>query len=149
MHLGVEATRMVGDWRGIGRYTRQLLRHFARLRPELRLTLYTDSRDQFATLVGELAPLGYGPERSGVAMVRALKSDPPQLIWYPWNRTKHFSRAAHMVVTVHDLAPFHFRYRSWLRQGLQRKIERRFRESAERADLIITDSAHSADPTRR
>lgn len=144
MHLGVEATRMAEDWRGIGRYTRQLLRHFARLRPELRVTLYSDGPDDDdARLRSELLVLGFGTDRGVVAPVRELRSAPPDLAWYPWNKTKHFSRSPRMVVTIHDLVPFHFRYHSWFRQGIQRKVERRFRETAARADLILTDSAHA------
>jgi glycosyltransferase involved in cell wall biosynthesis len=144
MHLGVEATRMAEDWRGIGRYTRQLLRHFARLRPELSLTLYADSSpDESRQLRDELLALGYQDHRGHLAPIRELRTHPPDLAWYPWNKTKHFSRARRMVVTIHDLVPFHYRYRSWFKQGVQRKIERRFRETADRADLILTDSVHS------
>jgi glycosyltransferase involved in cell wall biosynthesis len=144
MHLGVEATKMAGDGRGIGRYVRQLLRQFARLRPDLRVTLYTDGPAAAdARLRAELLAMGYGPDRGGVAKVRGLRSAPPELAWYPWNKTKHFSRSPWMAVTIHDLAPFHFQYRSWLKRGLQRHIEKRFRETAARADLILTPSACS------
>jgi len=145
MHLGVEATRMAEDWRGIGRYTRQLLRHFARLRPDLSVTLYADSSAEEARqLREELVALGYQGHRGHVSPIRELRTHPPDLAWYPWNKTKYFSRAHRMAVTIHDLVPFHYRYRSWFKQGVQRKIERRFRETADRADLILTDSVHSA-----
>ena len=143
MHLGVEAVAMAGDLRGIGRYTRRLLSHFARLRPGLRVTLYTDSTGKASALAAELPGLGYGPERGAVARTGSLRADPPDLAWYPWNKTKHFSSARRMVVTIHDLVPFHFRHRGWHRQRLQRKVERRFRETASRADLILTDSEYS------
>ncbi|MEO8030303.1 MAG: glycosyltransferase family 1 protein [Gemmatimonadota bacterium] len=151
MHLGVEASRMAEDWRGIGRYTRQLLRHFASLRPDLRVTLFADAKpDEAIQLKAELAGMGYEPGRGALAPLRALQTDPPELAWYPWNKTKYFSRAPRMVVTIHDLVPFHFRYRSWFKQGVQRKIERRFRQTAERADLILTDSVHAgADIVRQ
>ena len=141
MHLGVEATKMAGDGRGIGRYTRQLLRQFVVLSPDLRVTLYTKGpADQDARLREELLGMGYGPGRGAVAHVRALRSAPPDVAWYPWNKTKYFSRAPRMALTLHDIAPFHFRYRTWLKRGLQRHIEGRFRETAGRADLILTDS---------
>lgn len=137
---------MAEDWRGIGRYTRQLLRHFARLRPDLEVTLYADpTADEARQLAAELVTLGYGPERGRLAPVRALRSAPPDLAWYPWNKTKYFSRARRMAVTIHDLVPFHFRYRSWRHWGVQRKVERRFRETATRADLILTDSNHAGE----
>ncbi|HTO74058.1 MAG TPA: glycosyltransferase family 1 protein, partial [Gemmatimonadales bacterium] len=142
MHLGVEATKMAGDGRGIGRYTRQLLRQFATLRPGLRVTLYTKGpADQDSRLRDELVQMGYPPDRGAVAHIRGLRSAPPDLAWYPWNKTKYFSRAPHMALTLHDIAPFHFKYRTWLKRGLQRHIEGRFRETASRADLIVTDSA--------
>ncbi len=151
MHLGVEASRMAEDWRGIGRYTRQLLRHFARLRPELRVTLYADpTLAEASQLNAELLDLGYQAGRGFLAPLRELRTAPPDLAWYPWNKTKYFSRSPRMVVTIHDLVPFHFRYQSWFKQGVQRKIERRFRETAERADLILTDSVHAgADIVRQ
>ncbi|MFI5235244.1 MAG: glycosyltransferase family 4 protein [Gemmatimonadales bacterium] len=143
MHLGIEATYMANEWRGIGRYARQLLRHFARLRPDLRLTLYAETPEKRAALAAELPVLGFGAERSGVADVSALRSDPPELAWYPWNKTKYFSRARRMVVTIHDLGPFHHPYREWWRGLDQWKREYRVRKTAARADLILTDSAYS------
>lgn len=58
MHLGVESASMAGDLRGIGRYTRRLLSHFARLRPDLRITLYVDSAATARALAPELPGLG-------------------------------------------------------------------------------------------
>ena len=36
MHLGIEATKMLGERRGIGRYVRNLLRQFVLQRPAMR-----------------------------------------------------------------------------------------------------------------
>ncbi|MGH7589835.1 MAG: hypothetical protein ACREL2_00235 [Gemmatimonadales bacterium] len=140
MHLGVEATAMAGDRRGIGRYTRQVLSHGARLRPDLRITLYAEGGRDIGTLEDELSSLGYGAGRGAVVPVARLRVYPPDLVWYPWNKTKHFASSRWMVLTIHDLVPFHFRSQGWHRGWFQRKLERRFRVSAARADLILTDS---------
>ncbi|MFI5235242.1 MAG: hypothetical protein ACHQXA_05970 [Gemmatimonadales bacterium] len=39
---------MANEWRAIGRYARQLRRHFARLRPDLRFTLYAERPEKLA-----------------------------------------------------------------------------------------------------
>lgn len=143
MHLGVEAVAMPTDRRGIGRYARQVLAHCARLHPDLRVTLYAEPGGDLRELEAELPGLGLGGARGAVAPVSRLRIDPPEIVWYPWNKTKHFTSARRTVLTIHDLVPFHFRRRGWHRAFFQRKIERRFRESAARADLILTDSAYS------
>lgn len=143
MHLGVETASMAGDRRGIGRYTRRLLFHFAGLRPDLRVTLYVDSARKAPALAAELPGLGYGPERGAVARVGSLRDDPPDLLWYPWGRITHRATDLRTVVTIHDLAPFHFRQASWLRRLDRWRRQRRVRRTARLADWIITDSDFS------
>ncbi|MFI5235245.1 MAG: glycosyltransferase family 4 protein [Gemmatimonadales bacterium] len=145
MHLGVETASMAGDLRGIGRYTRRLLSHFARLRPDLRVTLYTDSARKARALAAELPGLGYGPERGAVARVDSLRDDPPDLLWYPWSRITHRTAGLRTVVTIHDLAPFYLESRSWLRRLDRWRRRRRLHDTARRADLILTDSQYSRD----
>jgi glycosyltransferase involved in cell wall biosynthesis len=145
MHLGVEATSMAGDRRGIGRYTRRLLSHFAGLRPDLRVTLYIDSTRNAQALAAELPGLGYGPERGAVAPIGRLRDDPPDVLWYPWGRITRDTADLRTVVTIHDLAPFHFRQVSWLRRLDRWRRRRRIHRTARRADLILTDSQYSRD----
>lgn len=149
MHLGVETASMAGDRRGIGRYTRRLLAHFASLLPDLRVTLYVDSARKARALAAELPGLGYGPERGAVAHVGNFRGEPPDLLWYPWGRIAHRTTDLRTVVTIHDLAPFHFRHASWLRRLDRWRRQRRLRRTARLADWIITDSDFSREDILR
>ena len=143
MHLGVEATSLAGDWRGIGRYTRQLLRHFVMLRPDLQVTLYAATSADRAALAAELPALRCLPGQVEVAPTSAARSDRLDILWCPWGRIKYRSKARRCVVTIHDLAPFYLESRSWLRRLDRWRRRRRLYDTARSADLILTDSQYS------
>jgi alpha-1,3-rhamnosyl/mannosyltransferase len=143
MHLGVAAASMARDRRGTGRYTRQVLRHLATLRPGLRVTLYADSAATRAALIEELPGLGYPEARGAAAPVRALDRDPPDVTWYPWGRITFVPPTGRTVVTIHDLDAFHSQYRSWFRYLTRWRTRHRLRVTAARADQILTDSQYS------
>lgn len=63
--------------------------------------------------------------------------------WYPWNRVDVLPRAGRRIVTINDVNPFVFPYRSLLRRWDQFKDERRFRQAAQLADQVVTISDFS------
>ena len=143
MHLGVDAASMAIDRRGLGRYTRQVLRHLAALRPGLRVTLYAESAAERAALAEELPALGYPGALGAATPVRVLQGDPPEIVWFPRGRITFVPPTGKRVVTIHDLAPFHVEHRSWLVGLTWWRRRRRIRATAARADLILTDSQYS------
>lgn len=143
MHLAVEAGAMAGDRRGIGRYVRQVLRHGASLRPDLRVTLCADRASDRQVLSGEALELGFTGGRGAVARLDQLARVAPDVVWYPWARIRSRPAAGHAVATIHDLAPFYLHNASWLRRLDRWRRQLRLRRTARLADRIITDSAFS------
>jgi alpha-1,3-rhamnosyl/mannosyltransferase len=100
LRLAVDARDLPSDTRGIGRYTRAILRRLVQ-QPDVDLTL-----------------LAYGlfPGRRRSRMQAAIGSDRfriashprgSDLVWHPANGT-FFKSAAPAVVTIHDAVPFRF-----------------------------------------
>ena len=145
MHLAVDAAAMAGDRRGIGRYVRQVLRHAAALRSDLRVTLCADKPADRAALAAELPELGLVGDRGAVATLDELGRITPDLVWYPWGRIRSRPAAGRAVATIHDLAPFYLHNASWLRRLDRWRRQLRLRRTARLADQIITDSTFSRD----
>ncbi|HZZ65923.1 MAG TPA: glycosyltransferase family 1 protein [Candidatus Baltobacteraceae bacterium] len=100
VRLAVDARDLASDTRGIGRYTRAILRRLA-------------ARDDF-----EITLLAFGPFvlRHRGALRRALgtqrfrlasTADAGQILWHPANGT-FFRSAGPSVATIHDAVPFRF-----------------------------------------
>ena len=51
MRLAIEATKLLGERRGIGRYVRNLLCQFVQQRPDLVFTMYVAHRDDAAAVL--------------------------------------------------------------------------------------------------
>ena len=100
MRFAVDARDLVSDTRGIGRYTRAILRRLVAY-DDFALTLLTKSafslahRKRFARAIGS--------DHFSVA-ARARNVD---VIWHPANGT-FFDAAAPAVATIHDAVPFRF-----------------------------------------
>jgi len=54
MHVGVEASRLARETRGIGRYVRALLPELATADPSVRFTCFAKDRDDVAPLLAAL-----------------------------------------------------------------------------------------------
>lgn len=100
LRLAVDARDLASDTRGIGRYTRAILRRLIQ-RPDIELTLLV---------------FGLFPNRHRDRMRATLGSDRFRLaahtkgcdaVWHPANGTFFESRAP-SVVTIHDAVPFRF-----------------------------------------
>ncbi len=101
LRLAVDARVIAEDTRGIGRYTRAVLRRLA-LRDDIALTLLA---------------FGPFPQRRRGAYARALGSDnfavaakvarDTDVLWHPANGT-FFSSSVPSVATIHDAVPFRY-----------------------------------------
>ncbi len=145
MHIGVEASKLVRERRGIGRYVRNVLRHIPRVREDARLTLFLRSmtdeaavREQLAALDAHLLP------HCTFEPIGALRGTNADVVWYPWNWLNPPAERAAMVTTICDLVPMLQLDHRWWKVIKRAKYRRRFRRTAERSDLLITISAFTA-----
>ncbi len=95
----MDARDAASDTRGIGRYTRAILRRLVK-REDLDLTLLV--RGPFAARHRAQLRVTLGSDRFGVAS-RAPGTD---VVWHPANGT--FFRGRPSVATIHDVVPFRF-----------------------------------------
>ena len=143
MHLAIEATKLLGERRGIGRYVRNLLCQFVQQRPDLVFTLYVAHRDDAAPV---LALLGSWHEalasRTTVATLDQLADTSADVVWYPWNLITTAARRP-MVVSTLDLAPMLQLDDQWWRVLKRLKYRRRYQRTAAMATAMLTISEFS------
>jgi len=143
MHLAIEATKLLGEKRGIGRYVRNLLRQFVLQRPTMRFTMYVSRLDDAAPLTALLASWQEElPARTTVALIETLPDTDADVVWYPWNLITTAARRP-MVVSTLDLAPMLQLDNQWWRVLKRLKYRRRYQRTAARATAILTISAFS------
>jgi glycosyltransferase involved in cell wall biosynthesis len=146
--LAVEATRLAGDERGLGRYVRALLPRLVALRPGLRLALFVKPR-HVARVAAAYADAPATRGRVDVRPVRALRRTRADAYWFPWNVARPAPRRGVVVATVHDIVPVALpdpRLRSWRRN---RRWRREYAATAERATILLVPSAFTAEELRR
>jgi glycosyltransferase involved in cell wall biosynthesis len=100
LRLAVDARDLASDTRGIGRYTRAILRRLAE-RDDIDLTLLVFGPLPYRNRAKMQATLGTDRFRLSS---RAGRCD---VLWHPGNGT-FFSARAPNVVTIHDAVPFRF-----------------------------------------
>lgn len=145
-HLGIEATHLLFEQRGIGRYVRNVLRELADLYPSLRYTLYVGKmaeREPLLLQMGALHP--ELPSRVRVATVAELPQSEAQVLWYPWNLVTVPTERAAMVVTTHDLAPMLRLDHKWWKVLKRYKHRRRYQRAMRLAHHVLTDSVYIRD----
>ncbi|MGZ3521186.1 MAG: glycosyltransferase family 4 protein [Vulcanimicrobiaceae bacterium] len=96
MRLAVDALNLVADRRGMGRYTRAILRDFGN-RTDLATTLLVRDAAHVALLRAEF---GFD-----VQTLHAARSRHFDAVWYPWNGVR-FEPRARKLVTIHDAFAF-------------------------------------------
>lgn len=147
LHLAVEATRLLGEVRGIGRYARAVIPRLAEQRPGLRLTLYAT----VGALAGLRARYDADPRTAGRVAVRPaslLRLARADLAWYPWNVVDPAPWRGPVAVTIHDIAPLVVPS-AGMSERTRRRWRRRFERTARLADLVLADSAFTAAEVRR
>ena len=148
MHVAVEATRLLAEKRGIGRYVRNVLAAMPEVQPDIRYTLYAKPRDVNG-LRQHLRSLPTVAERSTVEPVASLRSTNADLAWHAWNWILRPSDNVPMVVSIMDLVPMlQFDHRWW--KFLKRsKARRRSMKTVQRASRILTISEFTAREVTR
>ncbi|CAN5918592.1 N/A [soil metagenome] len=149
MFVAVEATRMLREVRGIGRYVRALLPRLVALRPGLRLALFVKTERDVKSLSAVLADMPGLAGRVAIRPVRELTTYAADVFWYPWNNATPAPARGAVVCTVHDVVPIAHPDPRW--RGLYKNLRwrRRYAAIARRATLIIADSRFTVDEIHR
>lgn len=143
-HLAIEATRLLQEQRGIGRYVRNLLREFAEQRPSLRFTFFVNHAADTEAMRAHLDTVHPSLNaRSWIEPIDRLPLVKADVVWYPWNFVTAPARDATMVVTVHDIAPMLQLDHRWWKVLKRAKYRARYRRTVREAHAIITDSIFS------
>ncbi|MBL0169231.1 MAG: glycosyltransferase family 4 protein [Gemmatimonadaceae bacterium] len=144
-HIGIEATRLLRERRGIGRYVRNMLRWIPVHRPDVRFTLFVKREADIAPLHAQLADFDASlPDRTSIEPVSALRRTSADVVWYAWNWLNPPTRDTAMVATICDVAQMlQFDHR-WWKVLKRRKARRRLSSTIRQADLIITISEFTA-----
>lgn len=149
MLVAVEATRLLREVRGIGRYVRALLPRLVALRPGLSLVLYVKNRRDVQALEPAIAALPALHDRVSIRPVREMTRSGADVFWYPWNTANPTPASGAVVTTIHDIVPIAHPDPRW--RGWQKNLRwrRRYAFTAKRATLIVADSQFTADEIHR
>ncbi len=150
MHVGIEATKLLRERRGIGRYVRNLLVRMPQLRPDIRFTLFVRSSADMQPLREQLASLSEAvASRSTVQLVSTLPSSAADVMWYPWNWLSPYTAQPALVVTVLDVAPMLQLDHRWWKLVKRLKYRRRYTRAVQDADMLIAISAFTRQEMQR
>ena len=150
MHIGVEATKLVRERRGIGRYVRNVLRQLPAVRDDVRFTLFVRRPEDKGLLKEQLAALDERlAARCTIEHVNAVPDSNVDVVWYPWNWLQPVARRAAMVTTICDLVPMLQLDHRWWKVIKRAKHRRRFRRTVEHSDVVITISEFTAHEVER
>lgn len=141
MRLAVDLSFFVADQRGMGRVVRCLLRELLSATTDEWLFFVRKAEDipLVETWLQQINPALH----ARTVLTGDLPKHTVEVCWYPWNRVDAQPRSGRRIVTIHDVNPFVFPYRSLLRWWDQRKDENRFRQAARLADRVVTISEFS------
>jgi glycosyltransferase involved in cell wall biosynthesis len=148
MTVAVECSRLAQDVRGIGRYVRALLPRLAAQRRELRLIPFARRRVELDELRTTLQALGVPSDRVEAGLFDDLRAGEADLWWYPWNIARPAPQTGKVVATMHDVAPLAYpdpRRTKWLQN---RRWRRLYRNTAQRAAMILAPSSFTAAELR-
>ena len=149
LHVAVEATRLLREVRGIGRYVRALLPRLVSLRPGLRLTLYVKTARDVDALNPVFAAIPALRHRLDIRPVREMVQSGADLFWYPWNTASPTPPRGPVVATMHDIVPVAHPDPRWTGWQKNFRWRRRYDATARRATLIIADSQFTANEIHR
>ncbi len=149
-HIGVEATKLLQERRGIGRYVRNVLRWIPTYRPDVRFTLFVRSLRE----AGAMRELLLGvdptlPDRTAIEPVFLLPQTSADVVWYAWNKVEPVARRAAMVATINDVASMLQLDHRWWKVLKRVKYRVRYGRAIRRADLVITISEFTAREIQR
>ena len=149
MLVAVEATRLLREVRGIGRYVRALLPRLVALRPGLTLSLFVKNQRDADALAPVFATMPALREHVDVRPVREMTRSGADVFWYPWNTASPTPARGAVVATMHDIVPIAHPDPRWTGWQKNLRWRRRYAATVRRATLLIADSQFTADEIHR
>jgi len=148
MRIAVDATRLLREVRGIGRYVRALLPRFVEQRADVSLTLFAKPRD-VAKLSEWVAADPHLAPRTEVESIRRIEKTSADVFWYPWNISLPAPARGAVVVTIHDVANLALPDPRWTAWRKNRRWRKRYTATARLATLFLVDSEFTASEVHR
>ncbi|MEO7362054.1 MAG: glycosyltransferase family 1 protein [Gemmatimonadaceae bacterium] len=149
MHIAVDASRLLQEKRGMGRYVRNLLRELPLVRDGVSFTIHADTGPDHSDLRTLLQSIGETAGRAPIQSTSALISTTADVAWYPWNFVKPVAQRAPVAVTIHDIAPMIRLDHRWWKIWKRAKYRRRYTNSVQTSHAILADSAFTAQEIKR
>lgn len=149
-HIGIEATRLLQERRGIGRYVRNVLRLIPEYRPDVRFTLFVRSAREAGAMREHLLSVDPTlPDRTAIEPVSQLPETSADVVWYAWNRVEPAARRAAVVATINDVASMLQLDHRWWKVVKRTKYRFHYGRAVRRADLVVTISEFTARELQR
>ena len=143
MHLAVEASAVLRNLRGMGRYARCLLSEMPAHRAELRYSIFAKNAADVAPLREQLATFPRIMERATILPASELSSIDCDAAWYPCNFVTRRPRSGAVVPTVHDLFPMLQLDGRWWKFYKRARARYRYTRTLAVADHVITGATQS------
>ena len=149
MHIGIDASRLLREQRGMGRYVRNLLREIPLVRADISFTAYVDGANEESPIRRLFQSIG---ETAGRAIIRSsteIRASNADVMWYPWNFVTRPANRAAIAVTIHDIAPMVMLDGRWWKVLKRMKYHRRYAHAINTADAVLADSAFTVQEIAR
>ncbi|MEO7363526.1 MAG: glycosyltransferase family 1 protein [Gemmatimonadaceae bacterium] len=149
MHVAVDASRLVREKRGMGRYVRNVLREMPFVRTDVSFSIHAGTGSDDPTLRALLQSIGETAGRAPILSVAELASSTADVVWYPWNFVTPVAARAPIAVTIHDIVPMIQVDHRWWKMWKRAKYRRRYANSVNTSHAILADSAFTAQEIKR
>lgn len=149
MHIAVDASRLLQEKRGMGRYVRNLLRELPLVRDGVSFTIHAENGAENPALRALLQSIGDTAGRAPIRSTLALTTTTADVAWYPWNFVKPVAQRAPIAVTIHDIVPMIRLDHRWWKIWKRAKYRSRYTTSVQTSHAILADSAFTAQEIQR
>ncbi|MEP6832375.1 MAG: glycosyltransferase family 1 protein [Gemmatimonas sp.] len=149
MHVAVDASRLVQEKRGMGRYVRNLLRELPLVRDGVSFTMHAGKGEENSDLRALLTTLGGTAARAPIRATAELAISTADVVWYPWNFVSPVATRAPIAVTIHDIVPMIQLDHRWWKVWKRAKYRRRYTNAVQTSHAILADSAFTAQEIKR
>jgi len=148
MRIAVDATRLLREVRGIGRYVRALLPRFVEQRSDISLLLFSKPKDveKLHEWVSADPHLGGRAEVQSIHDIQRVRAE---VFWYPWNIAVPAPANGAVVATIHDVANIAVPDPRWTAWRKNSRWRRHYEATARRATLMVVDSKFTASEVHR
>ena len=149
MHIAVDASRLLQEKRGMGRYVRNLLREMPLVRSGVSFTIHAGNGSDDPPLRTLLKNIGETAGGAPILSTSDLVTSKADVVWYPWNFVTPVAECAPIAVTIHDIVPMIQVDHRWWKIWKRAKYRRRYTNSVNTSHAILADSAFTASEINR